>query len=243
MATEHLNLWCIRHGERLEDTEANAEYESKYEQSKLFDLPLSDFGIEHAYNLAVILEKNRFTANDKKPKYIYTSPMLRTIQTAFEICKILEIDMVIVPSLSLGAHIVKENGLKFTDSIHNNLVLANNYIENVQSNFLTKKEIMSQFNCKQFNIHFMDIIHKSLNECIVYLIDQKRNDKYKTIICITHREKDLDFKIDHNQFQLKRNVFGIVDFKRKKANPIHCEMFKYKLINDEIWYNGKLEDM
>lgn len=229
-----LSLFCIRHGERIQDIDY--EYESKCPLNRIFDLPLSPFGIQQAYNVGIILSKD---INLTLTKYIYVSPMLRCIQTAFEICKILKIKMIIVPSLSYGAHIVKENGLKWIEN--DRLALNKNYIDNVESIFLSKDEILQKFKCKEVEIEFVDIIHGSLNECFDYLFAENKGNK-EIILSVTHREKDLKFKINQKEFKVKKNVFGIVDLKRKKDKPKHCEIFKYKYIDNVIWYNGKLED-
>eukprot|EP01083_Nonionella_stella_P220311 788372_1 len=106
------NVWCIRHGERLEDVDP--EYAKKTDLARIFDLPLSDFGVRQAHNFGAVLSKELLhIPNYKCIKCIYVSPMLRTIQTANEICKMFQLDMVIVPSLSMGSHIVHQFGLKF----------------------------------------------------------------------------------------------------------------------------------
>eukprot|EP01083_Nonionella_stella_P181927 653142_1 len=185
---EPIHLWCVRHGERLEDSNIVSEWKVK-------------------------------------PKYIYVSPMLRMLQTAFEICKILKLNMIIVPSLCLGAHIVHQNGIKYMDSNHHCLALKQSYIDNVRSVFMSKQEIMRRFQCKCFEIHFLDIIHSSFNECIQDLIQTQsiKHSECNTILCVSHREKYMDFNIDFGRFKfLKPNIFGIVNLKRKKHNPNHC---------------------
>ena len=222
----------------------NDSIEEKYPPNRVFDLPLSKFGIEQAQNFAEILSKKLSKLHDKmRPNCIYVSPMVRMIQTGVEICKILKLKMIIVPSLSLSCNIVHETNIKFDNLIDCNLQLSKQYIENIQSVFLTKKEILKRFKCKEFDIEFMDKIHDSFNECVLELIEM---NKFKTIVCISHREKHLKFKIDFNKFEnLKQNVFGKINFKRCKAKPNHCEMFKYVYnhYKNELWYDGKIEDV
>ena len=150
--------------------------------------------------------------------------MLRTLQTAFEICKILRLDMMIVPSLSTGSHIVHQFGITFDDK--QNLIVKQKYLKNVRSVFLTKNEILDRFQCKDVRVHFVDIIHNSLRDCFNCLCQIHSKSQSDTILCVTHRKKYAHFKVNANEFNLKRNIFGKIKWKRQKMKPKHCEMWK-----------------
>ena len=236
VAEQAQQLWCIRHGERMEDCSDYKE-DSECPENRRFDLGLSAFGIGQARNLGKILRDSV----KNKPRCIYVSPMLRTLQTAFEVCKILAIDMVVVPGLALSAHIVRKNGISFNEQ--HQLVLTQNDIEGIESTFLSNKEISNQFECKEVAVSFIDVIHQSFNETIQFILSKTCHvsGNSTTLIC-SHRETSMDFIVDHKKFNLKRNAFGKVIWRRKKHMPIHCEMFKYKCGGGKIWYNGRLED-
>merc|ERR1712154_512893 len=112
---------------------------------------------------------------------------------------------------------------------NHNLVVKQKHMKNAESVFLTKQQILNRFDCKDVDIEFVDIIHDSLRDCFQFLIAMNaKSSKSDTILCVSHREKYAHFKVDANEFNLKRNMFGKINWKRKKIKPSHCEMWKYK---------------
>ena len=79
------------------------------------------------------------------------------------------------------------------------------------------------------------MLHGNFDLCIRWILGEHGASKTdcRTVLCVDHREKLLKFSIDRQRFpSLKRNAFGVVNWRRKKGNPAHCEMFKYKLLAD-----------
>ncbi len=82
-------IWLVRHGERLDFVQP----EWFNTAIKRYDPPLSDNGVIQAQDLAQKLKLSNI-------KYIFCSPFLRTIQTAYEIAK--ELNLLINIEAGLG---------------------------------------------------------------------------------------------------------------------------------------------
>ena len=79
------SLWIIRHGER-KDNLLEEHKNFKHLKSSPHNTPITDLGKEQGYllgNLIVCQER-------KLPKYIYSSPYLRSVETAIEIARGIE---------------------------------------------------------------------------------------------------------------------------------------------------------
>lgn len=78
-------LWIIRHGERKDN--ANQEHKNlKHLRSAPHNTPITDLGKEQGFLLG-----NRIVCQERRlPKYIYSSPYLRSIETSIEIANGME---------------------------------------------------------------------------------------------------------------------------------------------------------
>ncbi len=82
-------VWIARHGNRLDFVQP----EWFNTAPKRYDPPLSDDGVIQAQELAVRMQSTKIT-------HIFASPFLRTIQTAFEVAKVLNLPIKIEAGLA-----------------------------------------------------------------------------------------------------------------------------------------------
>lgn len=116
-------LYIIRHGERIDESDLifwenyckhNICNDHRKYYSRFNDPPLTDVGILQAKDVAVSIknELSLLSINERNSiKYIYSSKLLRSIQTASEICKLLSLPMIISSNFSKTAEKVSLNPL------------------------------------------------------------------------------------------------------------------------------------
>lgn len=104
-----VRAWVVRHGERVDETEEARVWYDTIDPERWFDPPLTEAGREQARRAARRLadthERVGFEA-------IYVSPLLRTLQTAEEMAKLLKLKVVVVPGLCECAAAVRRRGLR-----------------------------------------------------------------------------------------------------------------------------------
>mmetsp|Transcript_49112 Transcript_49112/g.87647 ORF Transcript_49112/g.87647 Transcript_49112/m.87647 type:complete len:283 (-) Transcript_49112:1477-2325(-) len=101
------NVWMVRHGERLDEVDRNRWIKMATRRT-WHDPPLTSRGKDQAVLAArSLLEHARQRSFDA----IYTSPLLRCMQTAEQIAKHLDLPVVAVPGLAECAAAVRQHGL------------------------------------------------------------------------------------------------------------------------------------
>ena len=75
-----VKVWIVRHGERVDEAPGNAWVKSGAGNPWWFDPPLTENGHKHA-ELVATKFRDAFAA-ERRVDVIYTSPLLRTVQSA-----------------------------------------------------------------------------------------------------------------------------------------------------------------
>eukprot|EP01066_Platyproteum_vivax_P009566 Platyproteum_vivax@DN4219_c0_g1_i2.p1 len=106
-------LWIVRHGERADESASDSEqFFQETARSSLFDPPLTACGNRQA-EVAAIQLKTFMTDSSLglKFKRVYSSPLLRSVQTAEVIASALDLSLQVVAGLSSCCAAVERYGL------------------------------------------------------------------------------------------------------------------------------------
>eukprot|EP01084_Bolivina_argentea_P083853 151800_1 len=232
--SNNLQLWLIRHGERMDEVHTNESqrWARDTSRNRLFDPPLTQNGLKQATERGYILLKHLSKYKIYKnyyPKYIYSSPTQRTIGTAMKIAQVLNLTIKIIPGLSSCAAAVQKGELnktnidKYDGHHHWELYLkkcgfiSQTYLSNC--NFLTKQEIVETFGKNGVKILFDYKYIDTFTNCVQRLVN---NSETNIVLAVTHREgiKYLD---------------NILQF----SHIPYCKVAKYRFVtNSTIYANG-----
>uniref|UniRef100_A0A0G4GIZ6 Uncharacterized protein n=1 Tax=Chromera velia CCMP2878 TaxID=1169474 RepID=A0A0G4GIZ6_9ALVE len=94
-----VRLWIVRHAERMDEAREEAWKWREVCGERWFDPPLTDKGHEMARNCAEVL-KEIATAQGVTFDAVYTSPMMRSLQTADPLARVLGVDVQVVSGLA-----------------------------------------------------------------------------------------------------------------------------------------------
>ncbi|KAJ1457562.1 histidine phosphatase superfamily [Pelagophyceae sp. CCMP2097] len=86
------HFWMLRHGERIDETDAGQAWKEATPRERRFDPPLTANGKQQARSAAGVLTGHGF-------RRIFSSPLQRCLETAFEVAQLLDLPVTVLPGL------------------------------------------------------------------------------------------------------------------------------------------------
>lgn len=172
--SEHV-CFLVRHGQRLDELRGwrNSEwFQDRFNLERRYPLdpPLTETGSKQAQSAANIFLEN---VENHQLTCIFTSPLHRTLKTALEFAKILNLPLIIVPGLASCTAACRSGPIRKDPEGNLSLPSRGNI-------FLTKQEMRDL--CEGVELTFHDS-NLNFNETLDLLIQENTN-----CICVTHRE-------------------------------------------------------
>ena len=99
-------VYMVRHGERIDETRAGDEW-IQQNRDRWFDPPLTERGKEQASRAA---EKMRAFVGDEAFDRVFSSPLVRCLETSAEFGKVLGLPVLPIPGLSTCTAAYKRHG-------------------------------------------------------------------------------------------------------------------------------------
>ncbi|KAJ8604002.1 hypothetical protein CTAYLR_003340 [Chrysophaeum taylorii] len=105
---EKVEVWIVRHGERIDETPLYRSWVSTVPKTRRFDPPLTAEGLNQASAAASVLRVSR-----RRFRRVFSSPLSRTLSTASEIARELGgVPVSVVPGLgACASQVVREGGV------------------------------------------------------------------------------------------------------------------------------------